>query len=492
MRRRRRFVALPVILGWPRRHRRVRRERSCAREHHATRRKHRRELSCRLRQFERRRERSNGASSGSNRKHRAAAVRPSPRRPRSRWTSTGRAPSYLLTEPKTCSRTGRSTRHQLPRHPRLAEGDARPAAFDYQIPGRAFRRISRHRATVPEWNLNLPSDGNADMDFVKALIDRLAGKNPIDPARVLGFGYNSGGGATSSRSTRAASAACSRWWPSSPAARPELRDGDQKRATSYVICPAGRSMFISHGMAVRRGAVRGGDFARICWAEQNGCKQQLPTSAVRALPARGCEARSVVRPVPDLATPWERSIGAAWAMFNGLTDRRPARVLSGRDGGRRDSARERDDDRAFSSPLHAAPVARADQGRSATRRPGLASARSRTWWSASRCSGARTRDDPLRSCARSSSASWICSPRRTHPRPRLRLRPLRGVLRADLKPESPDRGADPQRCQAHRAPARRVRYRRCACRGQRAPWRGARREASERAVRGARFCRPST
>ena len=262
---------------------------------------------------------SNGASGGSN-----GNTGPQP----SGLTETteesmdfnGTARPYLLTKPKTLT-DGKKyplviSFHGTPGSPKEMH-DQLP--FDYKSQDGAFVAYPA-AGDGTEWNLNLPSDGNADMDFVKALIDELAGKNPIDPARVLGFGYSGGGYFLSQYACRVGGVL--KMVAIISGGAPELRDGDQKRANECVICPAGPiPMFISHGMAdTSEVPFEGGDFARICWAEQNGCGNSSYSNIGGPCVAyKGCEKPVQWCAVPDLGhAPWNESIGAAWAMFNGL------------------------------------------------------------------------------------------------------------------------------------------------------------------------------
>jgi poly(3-hydroxybutyrate) depolymerase len=105
---------------------------------------------------------------------------------------------------------------------------------------------------------------------------------------------------------------------------PEFHDGDQKRTDECVICPAGPiPIFIAHGMNDQSDApFEGGDFARICWAEQNGCtNSSLHQIGGPCSTYNGCKDGNAVEwcPVPDWDhAPWTGSIQAAWTMFSGL------------------------------------------------------------------------------------------------------------------------------------------------------------------------------
>lgn len=193
--------------------------------------------------------------------------------------------------------------------------------FDYASRGDAFVAYPQ-AGDGAEWNLNLPSDGNADMDFVKALIDELASNLPIDASRVLGFGYSGGGYFLSQYACRVSGVL--KMVAVISGGAPEFHDGDEKRPNDCVVCPAGATpIFIAHGKDDHSEVpFEGGDYARICWAAQNGCT----TSSVKNIGGpcqeyKGCEKGKTVQwcAVPDLGhTPWGESMGAAWVMFNGL------------------------------------------------------------------------------------------------------------------------------------------------------------------------------
>lgn len=174
-----------------------------------------------------------------------------------------------------------------------------------------------------EWNLSLPSEGNADMDFVKAFVDDLASKYPIDTSRVLGFGYSGGGYFLSQYACRVGSGVLKMVAILSGGA-PELHDGDQKRPNDCVVCPAGAvPMFIAHGETDESEVpFTGGDFARICWAEQNGCTNSSLSNLQAPCQAyKGCDDGKPVQwcPVPNQGhAPWPGSVQAAWSMFSGL------------------------------------------------------------------------------------------------------------------------------------------------------------------------------
>lgn len=173
-----------------------------------------------------------------------------------------------------------------------------------------------------EWNLNLPNDGNGDMDFVKALIDDLAANQPVDASKVLGFGYSGGAYFLSQY-------ACRVKGPLKMVAllaggAPEFHDGDTKRTPSDCVeCPGGGiPMFIAHGQNDTESPFDGGDYARICWAEQNGCtNSSLKGIGGPCSQYNGCKNGDTTQwcSVPDQDhKPWTPSMGASWVMFRDL------------------------------------------------------------------------------------------------------------------------------------------------------------------------------
>jgi poly(3-hydroxybutyrate) depolymerase len=235
----------------------------------------------------------------------------------------GKTRPYLLSKPKTIAPDRKYALvisfHGNPGSPK-EQHDLLP--FDSASKDAAFIAYPQ-AADGSEWNLNLPSDGNEDMDFVKALIDDLASKQPIDTSRVLGFGYSGGAYFLSQYACRVGGVL--KMVALLAGGAPEYHDGvDEKRPDDCVICPAGATpIFIAHGMNdTSDSPFEGGDFARICWAEQNGCtNSSLHQLAAPCSSYNGCDDGKPVEwcPVPDQDhSPWGGSIQAAWTMFNGL------------------------------------------------------------------------------------------------------------------------------------------------------------------------------
>ena len=233
----------------------------------------------------------------------------------------GATRTYLLSKPKTIDTNKKYplviSFHGNPGSPK-AQHDLLP--FDSASKDQAFVAYPL-AADGSDWNLNLPTDGNADMDFVKALIDELASKQPIDAGRVLGFGYSGGGYFLSQYACRVSGVL--KMVAIVAGGAPEFHDGDQKRTDDCVICPAGPiPILIAHGMNDTSDApFTGGDFARICWAEQNGCTNSSFKNMGACSAYNGCNDGKPVQwcPIPNLDhTAWQGSVQAAWTMFNGL------------------------------------------------------------------------------------------------------------------------------------------------------------------------------
>lgn len=234
----------------------------------------------------------------------------------------GATRTYLFSKPKTIDASRK--------YPLVISFHGNPGSPKVQHDTLPFDSASKDQAFVAyplaadgsDWNLNLPGDGNADMDFVKALITELASKQPIDPAKVLGFGYSGGGYFLSQYACRVSGVL--KMVAIVAGGAPEFHDGDQKRTDDCVICPAGPiPIFIAHGMNdTSDSPFEGGDFARICWAEQNGCtNSSLHQVSGTCSTYNGCNDGKPVEwcPVPNLDhTAWTGSIQAAWTMFSGL------------------------------------------------------------------------------------------------------------------------------------------------------------------------------
>jgi polyhydroxybutyrate depolymerase len=170
------------------------------------------------------------------------------------------------------------------------------------------------------WDLYTAVDDNADMNFIKALIDDIASKANIDKTKVLGYGYSGGGfflaqygcifgGVFKALSINAGGG-------------PDQLSYS-KRDDGCYVCPAGPiPTIVTHGQTDSEVPVDSGIFTAACYADGNGCG----TTRTATTPAPcelfdGCPATAPVKRciIPNQGHgPWSESMNQAWAFFKAL------------------------------------------------------------------------------------------------------------------------------------------------------------------------------
>jgi polyhydroxybutyrate depolymerase len=227
---------------------------------------------------------------------------------------------YILSKPKTFD-AGK-------KYPLVLNLHGNPALPQNEKDVLPFDTVTKQEAVIAypgaangsDWDFSLPDDGNPDMPFIKALIDELATKASIDPDNVLGFGYSGGAYFLSQYACRVGGVLKMVAIVSGGA--PEPHPGDQQRDDDCVICPGGAvPMFIAHGMNDQTEVpFEGGDYARICWAETNGCNaDDLTDVEAPCKKYNGCDQPLTWCPVPNQDhAAWVPSMQRAWDMFKSL------------------------------------------------------------------------------------------------------------------------------------------------------------------------------
>ena len=174
------------------------------------------------------------------------------------------------------------------------------------------------------WDRSVPEDANADIQFVKGLVDELAGKYNIDKTRVLGTGYSSGGFMIDRL-------ACSYGKSLFRAIAPNAGGMVDSRTTA---CPGGPvPAFVFHGDADQGVDWSSGSYLAYYWATvMDGCQDPgtaggaengAPTTATTPAPCKkydGCQKEPVTwclfPGVNHVVAPDANSI--AWTYFKAL------------------------------------------------------------------------------------------------------------------------------------------------------------------------------
>ncbi|MBX3229599.1 MAG: hypothetical protein KIT84_04630 [Labilithrix sp.] len=233
----------------------------------------------------------------------------------------GRERRYLLVKPKSydAERT----------YPLVLSFHGNPGYPEYQRNLLPFESVSKDDAIVvypaaahDDWDFQ-PTD-NVDIPWMLPLVDDVASKVNIDKARVLGYGYSGGAYFISAAACRVGGifemiAILSGGAPEA------YKEGQATTTQGCVVCDGTPlATLVVHGMEDKSVVpFEGGDFARKCWAETNGCTQdELEDSEPSACQTyKGCSAG---HPTKWCAVPgqghdaWKPSMQVAWDMFQAL------------------------------------------------------------------------------------------------------------------------------------------------------------------------------
>jgi polyhydroxybutyrate depolymerase len=167
------------------------------------------------------------------------------------------------------------------------------------------------------WDLYTATADNADMNWIKPLIEEVKKKANIDKNKVFGFGYSGGGFFISQYSCRfggvfRAIASNAGGGPDEP------NMGYPKRDDGCYICPAGPiPILVTHGEADAEVEVASGTFTADCYADENGCSGSR--SASTPAPCEVYDGCS--KPVKRCIIPgqshalWGGATAEAWTFF---------------------------------------------------------------------------------------------------------------------------------------------------------------------------------
>jgi polyhydroxybutyrate depolymerase len=175
------------------------------------------------------------------------------------------------------------------------------------------------------WDLYTESSVNADVAFMIALVDHLAGRFAVDHARVFGAGFSKGAFFANQVACRmpalfrgiAANAGGAPYEPQDPSAT--------YWPNGYVQCAGqttGVAALVIHGEGDPVVTVDGGDFDATYWAYVNGCgTERAPSATAPCLAHQACPADKPVIfcPIPGLGhTVWSHAAEVSWAFFASL------------------------------------------------------------------------------------------------------------------------------------------------------------------------------
>lgn len=255
--------------------------------------------------------------------------------------STGGNPmpnANVVTTEETMVLDGKTRRYLLSKPTKFDPGTKYPLILNlHGNPGKpedelgalAFDTVTKQEAVLAypaaangsDWDFSLPSEGNPDMPFIKALIDELATKASIDPQQVLAYGYSGGAYFLSQWACRTPNvASIVKLVAIVSGGAPEPHGSEDPN--QCVNCPGGPvAMFIAHGMNdTTEVPFEGGDYARQCWAGTNGCTaDDLTDVTAPCKKYNGCTKATEWCPVPNHGhEPWTDGLAQSWNMFKAL------------------------------------------------------------------------------------------------------------------------------------------------------------------------------
>jgi polyhydroxybutyrate depolymerase len=171
------------------------------------------------------------------------------------------------------------------------------------------------------WDLETALSDNKDYQFFRTMADRLAARFGIEPTRIFGAGYSSGGFLLNMMACGDPSLFAG---ISSSAAGPPYQ-GKEKHPNGYAKCPGQRPvpMIALHGTQDFAVPIAGGAFSAAYWAYVNGCDPEHgeSTGYPECYAFRGCPSKS---PVAYCEVPgvqhwvWEKAQEASWTFFSSL------------------------------------------------------------------------------------------------------------------------------------------------------------------------------
>lgn len=233
----------------------------------------------------------------------------------------GNTRHYLLSKPKDFDANKK--------YPLVLNLHGNPSSAQAEKDAMPFDTVTKQEAVIvyptaangADWDFTPSQDDNPDMAWIKPLIDELANKASIDPSRVLAFGYSGGAYFLSQFACRVDNvASIVKMIAIISGGAPEPKASEPK--DQCVACTGGAvPMLIAHGMTdASEVPFEGGDYARVCWAQTNGCTEDsLSDADAPCKTYNGCNQSLAWCPVPDHGhEPWGEGMKHAWDMFKAL------------------------------------------------------------------------------------------------------------------------------------------------------------------------------
>jgi polyhydroxybutyrate depolymerase len=233
----------------------------------------------------------------------------------------GRTRRYILAKPKDYDEN-KSYPLVLSFHgnPGTHDGMANGLPFDSASKGEAV--IAYPAAASGDWDIYTPTDSNADMNFIRALVDEIKGKVNIDGDRVFAFGY-SGGGFFITHFVCRFGGVFKAISVNAGGGPDEEQMGYDQRDNGCYICPGGPiATLVTHGANDTEVETASGEFTATCFASTNECGGSR--SATTPEPCElydGCPDDKPVKRciIPGLGHgPWRDAMKEAWAFFESL------------------------------------------------------------------------------------------------------------------------------------------------------------------------------
>jgi polyhydroxybutyrate depolymerase len=237
-------------------------------------------------------------------------------------TSGGAKRTYVLVVPKTYD-AARAYPLVMVFHGQPGTAVAMHQFHPFEVASQQEAVLVYPDGTNLEWNLTGPTAVNADMQFVKALVDEVASKVSIDKTRVFGDGYSNGGFMVNQLACRLGLfKAIASHAGGAPYEPPET--GPARYPNGYVKCAADvrTPAIVLHGEADGVVTPDSGEFDAMYWAYVNGCA--ATRSATTPSPCTTYDGCPAGKPVVWCSIPslghliWSNGAAAAWAFFSSL------------------------------------------------------------------------------------------------------------------------------------------------------------------------------
>lgn len=238
--------------------------------------------------------------------------------------SFGRTRSYVLFVPKPYDGSKKYPL-VLSLHGEPGSGAGQHNAFPFEQASGADAIVAFPDGTSGAWDLVTAPASNADMTFLKELVDEIASKYNVDKTRAFATGYSNGAFMANQMACRFAG--LFKGVASHAGGQPQEIGGDTKYGSNGCIqCPGGATAaIIVHGTGDGVVSLDTGLYAARCQATNNGCTDaNPPATGVSPAPCAkfdGCNAGKDVHycAIAGLGhTQWAQGDATAWAFFKGL------------------------------------------------------------------------------------------------------------------------------------------------------------------------------